>query len=393
MKICLFLLSDGWGGAENVVFNLAKNISKKGHALSIILNDEILSIFKKLNNVDVYNIGPIFNYQRFLKKNFGLSLPNLLRNEILAKIPRFIFGSLLRNLNYKKIKRNVLEIIEKTNADVIHFHNPAVLEFYSYIYKQIKVPKIYTIHGKDFEKHINPFNIIFYLKKRRAFTSFDVITAVSEYGKKQLKIKKLKNPVKVIENGVDLDDIKSILSNKFLENKSNKTFKIMFPGGIKPNKGGLILLKSAEILNEKDLPIKFYYAGATIQRFIDNNETENVIFTGFLDHKKYLEKLNECDCLILLSETEQFPISILEAMALGKPIITTPVGGTPEFCLNMRNAVYVKRDPNDVVEKILYLYKNPDLRKEISRNNLQDVKRFDWGNIVDKYLELYETLL
>jgi len=134
-----------------------------------------------------------------------------------------------------------------------------------------------------------------------------------------------------------------------------------------------------------------FYCGKVDDRFIKNHQEKNVIFKGLLSRHEYLDLLSKCDCLVLLSKWEAFPISILEAMALGKTVITTPVGGIPELVDNGINGFLVQRDSKDVADKIIYLYKNPELLKQISMRNLQDAKKFYWDNIIDYYIDLYKS--
>lgn len=393
MNICLFLISEGWGGAENVVYNISKYLIKKGYRVNIILNEEVSLYFKDLKKAKIYNIGPVFDYPSSLKNNFNIYLSNFFdRMNILKRIMRFVFDPLLRNMNYKKIRSNVIEIINEINPDVIHFHNPIVLEFYSHLNKSLKCPKVYTVHGKDFEKQISPFKWLFELRKRDLVKSFDKVSALSENGEQYLKRNGVNIPVTVIPNGIDHKNLKSLKVNMPSGLKSKEAFSLMFPGGLKPDKGGLILLKTVEILNSKKMPIKVFYAGVIDKEFEEKNRTENVHFTGLLPHNEYLNKLNNCDCLILLSKTEEFSIAILEAMGLGKSIITTSVGGTPDFFINQRNGLFVERNPIDAAEKISFLYERPELRRKIFENNIHDVKKFDWDSIVEKYISLYRSI-
>ena len=224
--------------------------------------------------------------------------------------------------------------------------------------------------------------------------SFNKITAVSKFLKEHLKSIGISSDIKVIYNGIDLDYINTLTHKNNKNNRlDKKEFILFFPGGMKPLKGGAILLRAIKILNLKNLPIKVIYSGSTTKDFMKENTIENVTFTGFLQHEEYLNKLNDSDCLILPSSIEGFPISIVEAMALGKTIITTPVGGIPEFCINRRNTLYIERKATDVAEKILYLYKNSKLREQISKNNVQDAKRFDLYKITDQYIDLYKSAI
>ena len=49
------------------------------------------------------------------------------------------------------------------------------------------------------------------------------------------------------------------------------------------------------------------------------------------------------------------------------------------------------RHSKDIADKIIYLYKNPELLKQISMRNLQDAEKFDWNNIIDHYIDLYKS--
>lgn len=391
MNICFFLTSSGWGGAQNVVYNLAKFMRKRGYKINIVLNEETYPFFKDLEDVNLVNIGPVFCCRKILKNNFGISLHKSLFNyEIFVRILRFFLGPLLKRLNYRKIRRNILETIDTINPDVIHFHNPVVLEFCSHVFHHLKYPMIYTAHGLDFENN-NLLDKVKDSKKRKLLMKFDKITAVSEYAKEHLILNGVESDIDVIYNGVDLELFGNILMEKHEMSSNKEELKLIFPGGQKKQKGGEILLKALKKIEKYN--IKLFYCGEVDNRFINSYQGEKVIFTGLLPRYDYLELLSECNCLVLLSRWEAFPLSVLEAMALGKTVITTAVGGIANFFKNGVNGLVVKREPQDVADKIVYLYKNRELQKRISKRNLQDVKKFDWNNIVDQYLDLYESII
>jgi glycosyltransferase involved in cell wall biosynthesis len=96
--------------------------------------------------------------------------------------------------------------------------------------------------------------------------------------------------------------------------------------------------------------------------------------------------------LILPSRGDAAATVYVEAMALGKTIVAGNTGGSPEIVKNGRNGILVESNPDQIAKAILSLYKDEGLRREISQNNLQDVAKFDWGHIVDQYIEVYRQV-
>lgn len=397
MNICFFLNSGGWSGAENVVYNLAKFIERKGHNISIILNEETYPYFKDLKNVKLYNIGPVFDYEKFLRANFDVSIPPVFsKYGFVSKVLRFFLGPPLRHLNYIKLRNKVLKIIEKINPDVIHFHNPVVLDFYSHIFKYLKYPSIYTSHGLDFKKRGNPVDKITDLKKRGLLATFDKITTVSKYMKEYLVSNGIRSDINVIENGIDANKLKSI---KKIELKYKKTFIIMFPGGDKKIKGGTYVVNAANILKNKNIHFHLYIAGKVpkssylknLVRKFDLNEY--VTFLGLLEQDKYLRFLKSADLLVQPDESSWPGLVLFEALALNVPILTYRLDYLHEIFEEGKNCVFTKKEPDDIANKIMMLYEKKNFRKKLVTNNSEKLKKLDWNNITDQYIALYSSIL
>jgi glycosyltransferase involved in cell wall biosynthesis len=146
---------------------------------------------------------------------------------------------------------------------------------------------------------------------------------------------------------------------------------------------------------KKNSKIHLYIAGNVPQNHNirqmarDLKIDKKIIFTGHLMPQKYHRLLNSVDILLLPSKNEGLPISLLEAMAMGKSIIASNRGGIPEIIIDKRNGILVEPISDEVTDAILYIYKNNDFKKKIEYNNLQDIKKFDWDCIIDKYMIIY----
>ena len=114
-----------------------------------------------------------------------------------------------------------------------------------------------------------------------------------------------------------------------------------------------------------------------------------MIFTGLLSKKQWLELSVTHDIFINTTNFDNTPLSVLEAMALGLPVVTTNVGGIPYIVANGKNGITIP--PNDVtafVNAIIKLVENPILAKEISKIARQGVEKFDWQIIKHEWLKL-----
>ena len=85
----------------------------------------------------------------------------------------------------------------------------------------------------------------------------------------------------------------------------------------------------------------------------------------------------------------------MEAMASGVPVIVSNIGGLKEIVNNPVDGILLeKNDPKEIYEKIMMLYKNPDLRRYLSKNARRKVEeKYDWNKIICNIEKLYMEIL
>jgi len=93
------------------------------------------------------------------------------------------------------------------------------------------------------------------------------------------------------------------------------------------------------------------------------------------------------------SRYEAFGIVVLEAMAAGRPLVATSVGGIPEIVNAPRNAILVAPEATSIAAGIRRLASDPDLGRRMAVANREDVASFSWSRIAPRYLELFRELL
>lgn len=396
MNVCFVLVSNGWGGGENVVHQIISCMIQKNINISIILNNEMKKYFNDLD-IEILDLGSLYDSKSLLKMIIS---PH---NALITKKskPLKLINMLMMHVFFYRAKDSINKFLFENKIDVIHSH----LEYsdlLTYVLQKRNnknLKWVCTIHGPWFslfynESKISSFTrIIFGRFLKEAFKKADEVTFVSKYlyDKAEESLGEVVNEKGVvIHNGVDISSFKDVGSVKLKEG-----FNILFPGGPKLKKGGDILIKAIHKLDDKINDLNIYIAldvpeGHLIRKLVHEYDLESKVdFLGFLKAGEYKALLNSADILAMPSRMEPFGMVYLEAMALGVPIIASNVGGAPEIIKNLKNGILTSPEPEKVANAILELYNNAPLRKEMSKNNLKDIHKFEWDKIADEYIKIY----
>lgn len=226
---------------------------------------------------------------------------------------------------------------------------------------------------------------------RKVVNKSDVIIALSEYWKEYFKNE---FPTKRVEI------IKNVISAPRVHKQQTGYFTLLFLGLLGKNKGIYDLLECIRDYKvEFQGKLKLYIGGngeiEHVKQLIkEYGIADIVIFEGWVSGDKKIELLNKSDAYILPSYKEGLPISILEAMSYGMPIISTPVGGIPEIVSNGENGYLVEPgNKEDIYKAIISLLNDSDLRNRMGSVSLSRVGEH-LPEYVEKQLEtLYNSLL
>jgi len=160
------------------------------------------------------------------------------------------------------------------------------------------------------------------------------------------------------------------------------------------SEGVKIMLEAWQKVVEKAPNSKLIIVGDGIFRTsIENyakklNINNQVYFAGYLDN--VFTPLSISDLYLHISLRDSAPTSIIEALAFGKCVVATNVGGIPELITNSETGVLVPPDKGEIANKILELISNKDLMSELAaKGKLDAEKRFNIASYGEKYLKLY----
>lgn len=180
--------------------------------------------------------------------------------------------------------------------------------------------------------------------------------------------------------------------------KGEKDVVLLHVGRFAPQKNHLLLIEAFALAVKEYPTMQLWLVGdgplqPAVERLVkEKGLEEKVLFLGIRDDVPKL--LADSDVFILPSDWEGVPLTVLEAMAAGKPVIATAVGGVPELVEDGATGVLVPpRDPEALAQGILRLVKDPDLRRRMGKAARERaLEHFDISRTAREYEALYLKL-
>lgn len=199
------------------------------------------------------------------------------------------------------------------------------------------------------------------------------------------------NVISVMPNFVDLDAIPD------QSEPENKRFRIAYIGALVESKGLATILEIASRLPESDFILVGDAPGAgesshTIERAL---ALANVELTGALPHSSVLDVLAASDALVFPSHSEGFPNVVAEAMAIGLPIVASPVGAIPEMIDEPAGGYLIPQDQiGGYVDAIRALASDRQFAKKMGAYNRDKARdRYSYGDVIARWLNIYESII
>lgn len=380
------------GGTGAYVYYLSHNLQKLGHNVHVVARDNHESE-KVVNGIEVHYI-----------KGAGNAL---------TKYWRFA----------RSASKKIEELNKQNGFDVIHANLPLVPSFS--IPKDASKALVCAVHStwkgeaivtkRDNPKNLNPneksmlrYNFLLRSYEKKLMNRSDALIAVSKYTVDELTelygIDEKK--IHVIYNGVDVQKFKprpdrTELRRDFGLEAEKKI--VLFVGRLYHRKGLEILLRSIPPVLQEFSDVKFVISG---KGFKEKEESlrnlakqldieDHVTFMGYVPDEKLPNLYSASDIFVLPAIYENFPFAILEAQATGLPVISTKVGGIPEFLVDNENGFLIDAGNSaQLTQRVLALLQDPKLAKEMGMRGRKLIEeKFSWRLITSQVIDLYHKLL
>jgi glycosyltransferase involved in cell wall biosynthesis len=402
------LIAHNWyfegGGADRVFFDTKRILEKNGHiVIPFSMKDErnYDSEFKDyfVDKIDYSDIKPNFkNLKTALKMIYSI-----------------------------EAKNKIELLIRKTKPDIAHLHNiygrltPSIL----YALRKYNIPIVMTLHdykllcpsyhmsfngktcedckgGKFYRAVIKRCHKNSYLASA-VYTVESYIYSVLKTYEKCVDIfiapsQFIRN--KFIEFGFPEDKIEFVPN--FVDIKFNIQFNrskdyFLYSGKLLKVKGIFTLLKAVKGIDKAML----YIAGdgelrEEVKNYIKENKLDNVKLLDQLSRDELFKILADALFVVLPSECyENAPLAVLEAFALGKPVIGAKIGGIPEMVIDGETGfLFNPGDHNDLREKIIFFLNNPHKVSDLGKKARKKLEmEYNAEVHYQKLMEIYQRIL
>jgi len=345
------------------------------------------------------------------KKRFDVTVacpPNTaLWDELVAlgiqTLPISLVGELSPTRDYAAV-RSLVKYLHQSGTTILHAHSSkgALVGRLAAIMARTPVV-IFTAHNSIFYEEWPEWKKKLFARVERFLARFtDKIITVSDALKQEL-MEREGLPVKqltTIYNGIEVDrfnakvDVKAVRRNLNIPELGPVVGTI---ARLAPQKGVSYFLKAASLL--KEYQVNFLVVGdGPLEETLKQEAAElglqgRVIFAG--RRENIAEILSVLDIFVLPSITEGLPLTILEAMAAGKPVVATRVGGVPEAIVEGKTGLVVApKDPEALAVALAGLIGERDRLMRMGTNGQKHVReKFTVSMMVEKTMELYQQLL
>ena len=293
-------------------------------------------------------------------------------------------------IRYFKIFFQILELTKKNGSSLFYLHTPIASHLFRIFtfFKKVKI--VYFVHGFRFMSKSNIFkSLIFKLIEKilSLNTNFFITINSEDYNYAVHNLTDKKKCQKVNEEGLNLNFKKKI---KIKKKKAIK--KILVIAAYKKEKGYYELLKIAERIRDKNLNIECYGYG-NFEKFKQIKSQKKIKKISFNKFDPNLNKImKNYDILLHLSKREGLPVSLMQSLSKGIPVICYNIRGNNDLIKDNFNGLFVS-SYKEVLGKILFINFNKNFFHKLRNNAIKTIDNsFSQDQINQNILKIFKKI-
>jgi len=374
-------------GSAKVAYEVSKMLSKKGHEVLLFSTDRALGKGSlRSETIDKYNGVRIFHAHRMFPSIFD-------KHRIYITSP------------------NSILFLRKAigNSDIIHIHEYRTLQnvIVQHYAKKYGIPYILQAHGSlprigVWLKLKWIYNVLFGYRLLRDASKVIALSEVEAEQYRHMGVPDEK--IAIIPNGIDLSEYAELPPKGYFKKKFNISEDkkiILYLGRVHKTKGIDFLLRAyAHLTNEMNCKDAVLVIAGPNSGYLNEAKAlanslgvyNSTVFTGFISSEDKLGALVDADVFVTPS-FYGFPMTFLEACAVGTPIVTTSLGDTLEW-IDGKVGYVTQPTHHDLAKAIYRIISDDKLRRKFSRNCIK-VARSDFSleKVVEKLEKVYEEVV
>jgi glycosyltransferase involved in cell wall biosynthesis len=182
--------------------------------------------------------------------------------------------------------------------------------------------------------------------------------------------------------------------------------RVLFVGRLVERKGVEYLIRAMKLL-ECSFPVELQLVGSgpeeqNLRALVQElNLVDRVKLAGQVNNEELNDYYSSCDCFVLPAiidsrgDTEGLGVVLIEALSYHKPVVASGVGGIVDVILHEETGLLVaEKDPRALADAINRVLTDSDLATKIAAQGYEHMKNyFDWGRIIERWVELYEEIV
>ena len=331
---------------------------------------------------------------------------NLLNDTREKRFDAVVMPEIVREINPVKDLRafaKVVRFLKSGRYDIVHAHGSRAGVISRLAAGFCRVPVVlYTVHGWSLKAGFSLTALLMRVERMLAFIT-DKILFQTRSDLDEAIHYRIGRPDQyvLIGNGVALKDFFHVDQKRVREKRKELNIdnrKVVGTVGrvsAQKNPVGFVNIAREVLSKRKDVVFLFVGGGELLEK-VQNTVRESgladrIVFTGF--RRDIPEIMANFDIFMLPSLWEGMPRSVIEAMALSKPVVVHGIGGIDEVVENGKNGFIVPIDQtSDFAEKICLLLGSGRMRREMGRAGKIKARAYDFDSIVRKTAQLYIRL-